>query len=454
MSKQVRFFCFMVMLLSFYSYAQDKDNLSEEINVDDLGDNTDEFQETFFKAIAQRAVENPQKAIEELERCLKLQPKNTAVYYELAKNYIDLEAYDKAETFLKKTLEDSKYKGNINIHKQLFYVYSMQKRYEDAIEVAQFIAEKDPVYYQELSNLYLIQNEYQQALEALDRFDATEGLDEFRDQFRMVIYKEGNILKKGVKYFEGRFQNSLYDTRAATYLMELHRLNNAPKESIKVGIRVQEHSVFNPEINVELALAYLVTRNIPKAKAYSQKVVKSLTLEEKDKVKVINTFKAFALQNPDAQDAFVSVLDSALTSEKNSSSKAELGEFYKSRDKEKALDNYKSALRNKPNDFRLITNIIELEVELNKFEDLFITSEEALQSYPSQALLYYSKGLALNKLKKHLVAIEVLEEGLDYIFEDSNLKRSMFEILKDSYLALGETEKAEVYKKKLIIIAN
>jgi len=330
----------------------------------------------------------------------------------------------------------------------------MQKRYDDAIEVAQFIAESDPVYYQELSNLYLIQNEYQQALEALDRFDAIEGLDEFRDQFRMVIYKEGNILKKGVKYFEGRFQNSLYDTRAATYLMELHRLNNAPKESIKVGIRVQEHSVFNPEINVESALAYLVTRNIPKAKAYSQKVVKSLTLEEKDKVKVINTLKAFALQNPDAQDAFVSVLDSALTSEKNSSSKAELGEFYKSRDKEKALDNYKSALRNKPNDFRLITNIIELEVELNKFEDLFITSEEALQSYPSQALLYYSKGLALNKLKKHQVAIEVLEEGLDYIFEDSNLKRSMFEILKDSYLALGETEKAEAYKKKLIIIAN
>jgi hypothetical protein len=30
----------------------------------------------------------------------------------------------------------------------------------------------------------------------------------------------------------------------------------------------------------------------------------------------------------------------------------------------------------------------------------------------------------------------------------------MFKILKDSYLALGETEKAEAYKKKLIIIAN
>lgn len=85
MSKQVRLFCCLLMLLSFYSYAQEKDNLSEEINVDNLGDNTDEFQETFFKAIAQRAVENPQKAIEELEKCLKLQPENTAVYYELAK---------------------------------------------------------------------------------------------------------------------------------------------------------------------------------------------------------------------------------------------------------------------------------------------------------------------------------------------------------------------------------
>jgi len=30
----------------------------------------------------------------------------------------------------------------------------------------------------------------------------------------------------------------------------------------------------------------------------------------------------------------------------------------------------------------------------------------------------------------------------------------MFEILKESYLALGEIQKAEAYKKKLIIIAN
>jgi len=212
--------------------------------VDNLGDNTDEFQETFFKAIAQRAVENPQKAIEELEKCLKLQPENTAVYYELAKNYIDLEAYDKAETFLKKTLEDSKYKGNINIHKQLFYVYSMQKRYDDAIEVAQFIAESDPVYYQELSNLYLIQNEYQQALEALDRFDAIEGLDEFRDQFRMVIYKEGNILKKGSNILKAGFKILCMILERQHTLWSFTGLITLQKNTIKVGIRVQEHSVF------------------------------------------------------------------------------------------------------------------------------------------------------------------------------------------------------------------
>lgn len=454
MSHAIRLFIFLCFAGLTFGVAQDKDNLSEDINVDELGNNTDEFQEVFFKAIAQRAVENPQKAIEELERCLKIEPNNTAVFYELAKNYIDLKAYDKAEKFLLKTLEDASYKGNVNIHRQLFHVYSMQKRYGKAISEAEFISETDPVYFQELANLHLLQKNYKKALKALDRFDALEGIDEFRDDFRMIIYKEGSILKDGIDFFKKRFQNSKQDTRAAISLMELYRLNNSPQEAIEVGKELEQQSASDPGFYVEMAMAYLVSKNIPEAKTYSRKVVESLTLDEKDKVKVINTFKALALQNPAAQDAFVSVLDSALSSEKNSSSKAELGEFYRTRDKDKALENFKSALRNKPNDFKLIKNILELEMEMKNYEDVIETSEKAMGSFPSQSYLYYAKGFALGKLNKDKQAVEILEEALDYIFEDDDLSQKVYSALKESYLALGNEEKADSYQEKLNKTSN
>lgn len=446
---------FVILWLAVVSLnAQNQDNLSDEINIDNLGDHTDEFQEVFFKAIAQRAVENPQKAIEELKKCLKLKPDNTAVFYEMAKNYIDLQDYEEAEEFLKKTLAEPAYADNINIHKQLFYVFSMQKAYDAAIKEAQFISEYEPVYYQELANLHLLQKDYQEALDALDRNDAIEGIDEFRDDFRMIIYKEGSLIEQGIAFFKKRFQDSEEDTRAAILLMELYRLNNSPQKAIEVGIDLEKQSPNEPRLYVEMALAYLVSGNISEAKTYSRKVVKSLTLDEKDKLKVINSFKALALQNAEAQDAFVSVLDTALSSEKNSSSKAELGEFYKSRDKDKALENFKSALRNKPNDFKLIKNILELELELNKYLDALETSQKALQSFPSQAYLYYGKGFALGKLNKHEEAVEVLEEALDYIFEENELKQNVYKALNVSYLALGKQKKAGEYEQKLINMLN
>jgi tetratricopeptide (TPR) repeat protein len=454
MLPSIRLCIVLGLFFCFGAYAQQEDNLTEEINIDELGNNEDEFQEVFFKAIAQRAVENPEKAIEELGKCLELQPDNVAVFYELAKNHLDLKNYETAEKFLIKTSKDLKYGSNENLHKQLFYVYSMQKKYDKAIEEALFISEFDPVYYQELANLYLLQNNYKSALEALDAYDAIEGIDEYRDDFRMIIYKEGSLLKQGITFFEKRFQTSNEDTRAGTLLMELHRLNNLPQKAIEVGKQLEKLSPNLPELSVEMALAHLVSQNISEAKTYSKKVVESLTLDEKDKIKVINTFKALALQNPEAQDAFISILDSALSSEKNSSSKAELGEFYKSRDKEKALENFKSALSNKPNDFKLIKNIVELELELRNFEDAQAASEKALDIFPSQAYFYFTKGYALAELDKHKEAVDVLEEALEYIFDDDMLKKKVYEVLKASYTALGNQEQAKAYEQKLIIISN
>ncbi|MFN2261091.1 MAG: tetratricopeptide repeat protein [Psychroflexus sp.] len=432
-----------------FAQDEDKNSPTEDVNVDDLGNNDDEFQEYFFKAIAERAIENQDKAIQSLQKCLELEENNPAVFFELAKNYFDLKSYNQAEDYLLKTLESEKFAENINIHRQLFDLYSETKNYEKAIQKAEYLSEKDVYYFQELANLYLIQNEFQKALKALDDYDNREGIDEFRDDFRMIIYKESENFQSGIDYFQKRISQSEEDTRAYINLMRLFRKENQNEEAIKVGKNLEKIDAQVPELYSELALNFIATSNLEGAKKYSKKVVQSLTLEEKDKVEVIKAFKDFAVENTAAQSAFVEVLDSAMASEKATSSKAELGEFYKSRDKGKALDNYRQALRNKPNDFKLIKNIIQLETELQEFEALLETSTKALELFPSQPILFYSKGLALSNLGETEQAIQTLEDGVDYIIDNESLKLKFYKELAVAFQELGRTDQAENYQQKI-----
>ena len=72
-----------LLLLCFFFLqplvAQDKEAIVDEVNEDDLGNVTDEFQEHFFEALKQKGIENYENAITSLEKCLELDPENAVV---------------------------------------------------------------------------------------------------------------------------------------------------------------------------------------------------------------------------------------------------------------------------------------------------------------------------------------------------------------------------------------
>lgn len=53
------------------------------------------FKMLFFDALAQSAIENPEKAIDLLHKARKADPDKAAVYFELGKNYKTLKQYEK-----------------------------------------------------------------------------------------------------------------------------------------------------------------------------------------------------------------------------------------------------------------------------------------------------------------------------------------------------------------------
>ncbi|MAU71080.1 MAG: hypothetical protein CML04_03205 [Pseudozobellia sp.] len=76
-------------------------------------------------------------------------------------------------------------------------------------------------------------------------------------------------------------------------------------------------------------------------------------------------------------------------------------------------------------------------------------SSEALESFPSQPLLYYAQGRALNKKGKHREAIELLETGLDYLIGDISLGNKFYQELSDAYNSINNSVRANMYLRKI-----
>src|SRR5699024_2742868 len=104
------------------------------INKDDLGDVDDEFQDLFFEALAQRGIENYDRAIEILQESLEKTSDKPVIHYELGANYKSLKEYEEAESHFLKVLKERK--DDENTVKELLEVYYENQDYEKGITLS------------------------------------------------------------------------------------------------------------------------------------------------------------------------------------------------------------------------------------------------------------------------------------------------------------------------------
>ena len=130
-----------------------------------------------------------------------------------------------------------------------------------------------------------------------------------------------------------------------------------------------------------------------------------------------------------------------------------LGDYYiHKQQKEEALKFYLKGIVKDNNNFSLLKSTLLLQVEFNKFEDASKLSSEALEIFPSQPFLYLANGIANIKLKNITIAVENLELGLDYLFDDPNLEHDFYEQLSIAFTLKGDNKKAKMYTKKALVL--
>ncbi len=99
-------------------------------------------------------------------------------------------------------------------------------------------------------------------------------------------------------------------------------------------------------------------------------------------------------------------------------------------------------------DYSTLKMLLEEQLKTKQYLEMLKQSDDGLSLFPAQPFLYLMNGRALNSLRKHKEALSILEEGLDYIIEDDQIKAAFYEELSLGHKALGNNKIATEYHKQ------
>jgi len=435
--KRLTIFC-CLSIIQLGLWAQEPVNAQVE---DDMGIVEDRFQELFFEALKQKAIENYDRAIEALLEAQKMRPDLPEIQFELGKNYKFQGSYDEAVTALNKALEMKP--EDEWILDELYDVYVKQDDTENAMAVVKQLVDIHPDYKQDLATLYIKQGEFKLALELLDELDKQFGPNEVRSAMRSEVY---NISGDD----HGRIDHLILRIKAnpkneENYLNLIYRYSEKgmEKEAYEVTQQLLEE-VPDSEL-AHLALYKFAWSKQEYAVALnSMKIVlKSPQIDSKTKTLVLNDFVELVKLKPEFEEDLIEVTSQVSS---DSRSNIELGYYYlQNGDKVKALESLTKALAENPDDYDLIKNILLLQVDLENYEEVVRQSAEALESFPAQPILYLLNGVANNRIGEPNAAIENLEMGLEYLIEDPAMEIDFYKELSLAHKQKNNIKKIKNY---------
>lgn len=411
---------------------------------EDIAMATDEYQDAFYESLKQKGIENFDKAIVSLEKCIKLKPNDAVAYFELGKNYLSLKEYQNAQNaFEKATQLDPKNKW---FWLGIYDVSYETKNYPLAIDIIQKIIVFDEEYKDDLISLYMITNQYDKALTAINEMNDKFGKSSDREIYKAQILSQGKYQNAEIDNLIQQIKKDPKEESNYLNLILLYSKNNENEKSLEVAKQLAKEIPNSEWGQVSLFKTYLDANQADKAIKSMNVILASSKIDSKIKHRTLNEFLIYVNKNPQ----YAADLEKAISyfdNDKNVDVAKEIGKFYHSKGQfENAIKYYEKDLSTN-SDTDLETNMLLLEAyaQAKQYEPMTKRAMMLIEVYPSQAQFYYYAGLGSNQLKQFKNAKTVLEMGLDYVVDDVKLESNFNIQLAEAYNGLGDAKKKEEY---------
>lgn len=436
----------LVFIVLFLLLLCNLTSLLAQTEPEDVALAKDDFQDFFYESLKQKGIENYDKAIIELEKCLKIQPENATIHFELGKNYLAQKEYNKAyNSFERATKIDAK---NRWFWVGMYDVCYETKDFEKAILIVLQLVEFKKEYKEELVSLYMNTQQFDKALDLINELNDAVGKLDLRDTYKAQILQDSKYQSLERNNLLEQIKKNPKEESNYVTLIFLYNENDQEDKAQEIAKKLETAIPNSDWAQVSLFKLYLNNNEGEKAVKAMNFVLASSKIDSKIKHRMLNEFILFINNKPQ----FDNDLEKAVSYFENDKAikvAKELGKFYHNKKNwDKAILFYEMQTNKYTDDIETILLLLECYTEKAQFDVIEVKTAALLQIYPTQPQFYYYSGLALNQKGAFKKAKEMLETGLDFIIENTELEINFDIQLGESYSGLGDLKKKEFYFSK------
>lgn len=355
-----------------------------------------------------------------IEEALKLERKNKYFYLLAAGIYSNLTRFDKAAECYENLL------GEVENTEEYLYelaaIYQYASKPDDAIKVynrAEAFFGINEISSLQKQKIYFEQGKTENALHEGEKL-----IQAFPDEERYVVghaeaLSQFGYKEKAIPYLEKFISENAVAPGACMLLAGLYRDTNREEKARELLLSVFD----NPNVEFNSKLIVLNT--------YSTELNQSKSKKQTDSTKekfALELFTRLENQYPDQPTVHVLGGDLYLSIGRNQDAQRE----------------YLKAIERGVTTFEVWQNLLYLEAQMNQFENVAKHSEQAMEYFPNQAMVYYFNGIANSRIKKNKDAIASFELVKKLSTSNPALVAEVNGMLGDVYYATKDFEKSDL----------
>jgi tetratricopeptide (TPR) repeat protein len=437
--KNIVLFAFLLFSFGNHLFAQE--------NPDSIALVEDQLENNFYEAVKQRGIENYDKAIVSIQKCIEKEPKNAAFQYELGKNYLSLKNYVDAESAFKKAVElDNKQRWYWN---GLYDVYYQTKDYQKSIPIVEKLIEFDPNMKEDLVSLFMNTNQHGKALDLLKDMESKSKLTSTMEFYKLKIQESNTYSKPQKEQLEEAIKKNPKVEQNYIDLIVLYTSFNQEDKAFEVAKQLEKEIPNSDWAHVSLVKFHLNNNDGENASKSLFIILENDFIDLKIKHRVFNEFLIFAVKNP----SYLKDIDKAIPyfdNDREINVAKELAKFFwKKDDLDKTAFYFEKGLKKNPEDVDAMELYLEVLIQKQDYQLVTRRADDYIESFPTQADFYFYSGLGYNQLKEYKKAKNILENGLDFVIENKILEANFYKQLIISCENLNDSATKQMYTNKL-----
>ena len=411
------------------------------------------FTGTFIDANRDKMLGRNSEALNGFAHCIKIDPTCATCYYEIAGIMQAQRQIKLAVPYAKKAVEmDGQNKWFLALYAEL--THSL-RQYDECANTYNKLIKLQPSSienYFELAEVYLEANKIDKAIETYNRAEVKTGITEEMSVQKYKLYAKTNNSEKAIIELQKLISAQPKNTKTILMLGDYMQLLGRDVEAIALYENAAKIDPSEPGTQLSLADYYFKKGDKEKAFQHLQNAFENPSLSIDSKIQMLMNYYKSSKGDSVLTAKVFQLLEGLQQAHPNDAkSYAIYGDFYyRDNMNAQALEKFRKARDLEPDKYLVWRNILAIDAENKDFQKLFDEATLAIDYFPSQAELYWYKGIAAVQLKKTIEAIEALSDGANLVAGNKVMKAQFYSTLGDLYNETKDFNKSDEYFDKAL----